>query len=44
MATIRRQIKKKRPEEKTDKVFDFTEEDEKKELSASEDDIREGRC
>ena len=43
MATARRQVKKKHPEEKPDKkVFDFTEEDEKKELSGSEDDVREG--
>lgn len=35
-------MKKKRPEDKSDKVFDFTEEDEKKELSGSEDDVREG--
>ncbi|KAM8751562.1 synaptonemal complex protein 3 [Acanthopagrus latus] len=42
MATARRQVKKKHPEEKPDKkVFDFTEEDEKKELSGSEDDVRE---
>lgn len=37
-------MKKKHPEEKPDKkVFDFTEEDEKKELSGSEDDVREGK-
>ncbi|XP_038563003.1 synaptonemal complex protein 3 isoform X2 [Micropterus salmoides] len=42
MATARRQMKKKHPEEKPDKkVFDFTQEDEKKELSGSEDDVRE---
>uniref|UniRef100_A0A3Q3BG65 Synaptonemal complex protein 3 n=1 Tax=Kryptolebias marmoratus TaxID=37003 RepID=A0A3Q3BG65_KRYMA len=42
MATGRRQIKKKHLEEKTDKkVFDFTEEDEKKGLSGSEDEVRE---
>ncbi|XP_073328567.1 synaptonemal complex protein 3 [Pagrus major] len=42
MATARRQMKKRHPEEKSDKkVFDFTEEDEKKELSGSEDDARE---
>ncbi|XP_076589837.1 synaptonemal complex protein 3 [Chaetodon auriga] len=42
MATARRQMKKKLPEDKTDKkVFDFTEEDEKKGLSGSEDDVRE---
>ena len=36
-------MKKKHPEEKSDKkVFDFTEEDEKKELSGSEEDGREG--
>ncbi|XP_037622351.1 synaptonemal complex protein 3 isoform X1 [Sebastes umbrosus] len=40
MATARRQAKKKHPEAKLDKVFDFTE-DEKKELSGSEDDVRE---
>lgn len=44
MATARRQMKKKHPEEKPDKkVFDFTE-DEKKELSGSEDEVREGKC
>lgn len=43
MATARKQVKKKHPEEKSDKkVFDFTEEDEKKGLSGSEDDVREG--
>nr|XP_046249106.1 synaptonemal complex protein 3 [Scatophagus argus] len=42
MATARRQVKKKHPEEKPEKkVFDFTPEDEKKELSGSEDDVRE---
>uniref|UniRef100_A0A671TLD8 Synaptonemal complex protein 3 n=1 Tax=Sparus aurata TaxID=8175 RepID=A0A671TLD8_SPAAU len=42
MATARKQVKKKHPEEKSDKkVFDFTEEDEKKGLSGSEDDVRE---
>ncbi|XP_044048229.1 synaptonemal complex protein 3 [Siniperca chuatsi] len=42
MATARRQMKKKHPEEKSDKkVFDFTQEDEKKELSGSEDDARD---
>ncbi|XP_018515673.1 synaptonemal complex protein 3 [Lates calcarifer] len=41
MATGRKQMKKKYPEEKPDKnVFDFPE-DEKKELSGSEDDVRE---
>ncbi len=43
MATARRPMKKKHPEEKSDKkVFDFTEEDEKKELSGSEDEVRAG--
>lgn len=43
MATGRKQMKKKHPEEKTDKkVFDFTQEEEKKELSGSEDEVREG--
>ncbi|XP_020504552.1 synaptonemal complex protein 3 [Labrus bergylta] len=42
MASARKQMKKKHPEEKSDKkVFDFTEEDKKKELSASEDEARE---
>ncbi|XP_013878446.1 synaptonemal complex protein 3 [Austrofundulus limnaeus] len=42
MATGRKQMKKKHLEEKTDKkVFEFTEEDEKKELSGSEDEVRE---
>ncbi|XP_075933692.1 synaptonemal complex protein 3 [Anarhichas minor] len=42
MATGRRQMKKKHPEEKLDKkVFDFITEDEKKELSGSEEDVRE---
>ncbi|KAM7397344.1 hypothetical protein PAMP_020325 [Pampus punctatissimus] len=40
MSTARKQMKKKQPEEKNDKVFDFTG-DEKKELSGSEDDVRE---
>ncbi|XP_069028873.1 synaptonemal complex protein 3 isoform X1 [Embiotoca jacksoni] len=41
MATGRKQMKKKHVEEKTDKkVFDFTGEDEKKELSGSEDEVR----
>lgn len=43
MATGRKQLRKKHMEEKPDKkVFDFTQEDEKKELSGSEDDVREG--
>lgn len=43
MATGRKQMKKKHLEEKTDKmVFEFTQEDEKKELSGSEDEVREG--
>ncbi|XP_047452752.1 synaptonemal complex protein 3 [Mugil cephalus] len=42
MATGRKQMKKKHPEEKTDKnVYDFIEEDVKKVLSGSEDDVRE---
>ncbi|XP_041852155.1 synaptonemal complex protein 3 isoform X2 [Melanotaenia boesemani] len=42
MASGRRQLKKKHLEEKPDKkVFDFTQEDDKKELSASEDEARE---
>ncbi|XP_049929810.1 synaptonemal complex protein 3 isoform X2 [Epinephelus moara] len=42
MATRRGQMKKKHPEEKIDKkVFDFDPEDEKKELSGSEEDARE---
>ncbi|XP_029379814.1 synaptonemal complex protein 3 isoform X1 [Echeneis naucrates] len=42
MATGRRQMKKKLLDDKTDlKVFDFTEENEKRELSGSEDDVRE---
>ncbi|XP_056242769.1 synaptonemal complex protein 3 [Seriola aureovittata] len=42
MATGRKQMKKKHPEEKSDKkVFDFIVEDEKKELSGSEDEVRE---
>lgn len=43
MATGRKQLKKKHLEEKSDKVFDFTQEAEKKELSGSEDDVRGGR-
>lgn len=44
MATARKQLKKKLPEEKADKnVYDFCEEDEKKVLSGSEDDVREGK-
>lgn len=44
MATARKQLKKKLPEEKADKnVYDFGEEDEKKVLSGSEDDVREGK-
>ncbi len=44
----RRQVKKKHPEVKLTldkKVFDFnaTQEDPKKELSGSEDDVREGK-
>lgn len=43
MATARKQLKKKLPAEKVDKnVYDFGE-DEKKELSASEEDLREGK-
>lgn len=42
MATGRKQMKKKHLEEKTEKVFEFTQEDEKKELSGSEDEVREG--
>lgn len=39
MATARKQVKKKKPDDKPDKkVFDFTEDNEKKELSGSEDD------
>ncbi|KAJ4918436.1 hypothetical protein JOQ06_000101 [Pogonophryne albipinna] len=42
MATGRRQMKKKHPEDKLDnKVFDFTEVEEKKGLSGSEDDAKE---
>lgn len=42
MATARKQLKKKHPEEKADKnVYAFGE-DEKKELSASEEDVRGG--
>ena len=45
MATGRKQMKKKHMEDKPDKkVFDFTQEDEKKALSGSEDDVREGLC
>ncbi|KAE8289305.1 Synaptonemal complex protein 3 [Larimichthys crocea] len=41
MATARRQVKRKQPEEKAEKnVFEFTEEGEKKELSGSEDEAR----
>ncbi|XP_053174757.1 synaptonemal complex protein 3 [Scomber japonicus] len=40
MATGRKQMKKKHTEEKKDKVFDFIE-DEKKELSGSEDEVRD---
>lgn len=43
MATARKQLKKKHPGEKADKnVYDFGE-DEKKELSASEEDVRGGK-
>uniref|UniRef100_A0A3Q0RJ25 Synaptonemal complex protein 3 n=1 Tax=Amphilophus citrinellus TaxID=61819 RepID=A0A3Q0RJ25_AMPCI len=43
MAAARKQMKKKHLEEKADKkVFDFIPEDEKKELSGSEDEVREG--
>lgn len=43
MTTPGRQMKRKQPEAKADsKVFDFTEEDGKKEHSGSEDDVREG--
>ncbi|XP_015239278.1 PREDICTED: synaptonemal complex protein 3 isoform X1 [Cyprinodon variegatus] len=42
MATARRQLKKKRMDDKTEKnAYDFTPEDEKKELSGSDDDVRE---
>uniref|UniRef100_A0A3Q0RJ15 Synaptonemal complex protein 3 n=1 Tax=Amphilophus citrinellus TaxID=61819 RepID=A0A3Q0RJ15_AMPCI len=42
MAAARKQMKKKHLEEKADKkVFDFIPEDEKKELSGSEDEVRE---
>ncbi|KAF7646656.1 hypothetical protein LDENG_00184070 [Lucifuga dentata] len=42
MATKRKQMKNKHPEEKCDmKVFDFIQDEEKKELSGSEDDGRE---
>ncbi|XP_026221689.1 synaptonemal complex protein 3 isoform X2 [Anabas testudineus] len=41
MATGRKQLRKKHLEEKSDKkVFEFTQEDKKKELSGSEDDVR----
>lgn len=44
MAAARKQSKKKIPEEKVEKnVYDFVDEDEKKELSGSEDDVREGK-
>lgn len=44
MATARKQLKKKLPEEKADKnVYDFGDEDAKKVLSGSEDDVREGK-
>lgn len=43
MATGRKQLRKKHVEEKSEKVYDFIEEDEKKGLSGSEDDVREGR-
>lgn len=44
MATARRQLKKKRMDDKTEKnAYDFTPEDEKKELSGSDDDVREGK-
>lgn len=40
----RKQLKKKIPEDKADKkVYDFVDDDEKKELSGSEDDVREGK-
>lgn len=43
MATARKQLKKKLPEEKDKNLYDFGEDDnEKKELSDSEDDIRKG--
>lgn len=44
MATARKQLKKKLAGEKPDKnVYDFGE-DEKKELSGSEDDLKQGKC
>lgn len=43
MAPGRKPLKKKLPEEKAGKnVFDFTQEDEGKNLSGTEDDIRQG--
>lgn len=43
MATRRKIMKKKHPDEKCElKVFDFTHDDVKKELSGSEDDGRDG--
>lgn len=43
MATGRKQMKKKHLEEKMDtKVFEFTQEEEKKDLSGSEDEVRAG--
>lgn len=47
MSTSRRQVKKKHTEEKVDNkaklaLFDFTEDDEKKELSGSDEEVREG--
>ncbi|XP_029009866.1 synaptonemal complex protein 3 [Betta splendens] len=41
MATVRKHLKKKHVEEKGENVFDFTQENKKKGLSGSEDDIRE---
>lgn len=44
MATSRKQLKKKLPEEKDKNVYDFGEdENEKKELSESEDEVRGGK-
>lgn len=44
MATSRKQLKKKLPEEKDKNVYDFGEdENEKKELSDSEDEVRGGK-
>lgn len=44
MATSRKQFKKKLPEEKDKNVYDFGEdENEKKELSESEDEVRGGK-